>query len=74
MRDRGGQQVEGFQVHLGGHYGVDAGLGRKLRGLKVTADELPDYVERVLRRYTADRAEAETFATWVARASENQLT
>jgi sulfite reductase (ferredoxin) len=74
VRDRGGRQVEGFQVHLGGHYGVDAGLGRKLRGLKVTADELPDYVERVLRRYTADRAEAETFATWVARASEDQLT
>ena len=29
----------------------DAGFGRKLRGLKVTADELPDYVERVVRAY-----------------------
>ena len=26
--------------------GLDAGFGRKLRGLKVTAAELPDYVER----------------------------
>ena len=41
-----GDQVEGFQVHLGGGLGLDAGFGRKLRGHKVTADELPDYVER----------------------------
>jgi sulfite reductase (ferredoxin) len=62
---------EGFQVHLGGSLGVDAGFGRKLRGLKVTAAELPDYVERVLRNYTADRAEGEQFATWVRRADES---
>jgi sulfite reductase (ferredoxin) len=61
---------EGFQVHLGGALGVDAGVGRKLRGLKVTADELPDYVERVLRNYVKDRAEGERFATWVRRADE----
>ena len=61
---------EGFQVHLGGAIGADAGFGRKLRGLKVTADELPDYVERVLRNYLADRADGERFATWVRRADE----
>jgi sulfite reductase (ferredoxin) len=62
---------EGFQVHLGGSLGVDAGFGRKLRGLKVTAAELPDYVERVLRNYLADRAEGEQFAPWVRRADES---
>ena len=38
-------------MHLGGGLGGSgsAGFGRKLRGLKVTADELPDYVERVVR-------------------------
>ena len=46
--DDDGDQVEGFQVHLGGALGLEAGFGRKVRGLKVTADELPDYVERVL--------------------------
>ena len=46
-----GDQVEGFQVHLGGGLGLDAGFGRKLRGHKVTADELPDYVERLARAY-----------------------
>jgi sulfite reductase (ferredoxin) len=62
---------EGFQVHLGGSLGLDPGFGRKLRGLKVTADELPDYVERVLRNYTTDRADGEQFATWVRRADES---
>jgi sulfite reductase (ferredoxin) len=64
---------EGFQVHLGGALGVDAGFGRKLRGLKVTSAELTDYVERVLRNYLADRAEGEQFATWARRADENLL-
>ena len=44
-----GDQVEGYQVHLGGGLGLDAGFGRKLRGHKVTAAELPDYVERLAR-------------------------
>jgi sulfite reductase (ferredoxin) len=61
---------EGFQVHLGGAIGEDSGFGRKLRGLKVRADDLPDYVERVLRNYQADRADGERFATWVRRADE----
>jgi sulfite reductase (ferredoxin) len=62
---------EGFQVHLGGSVaGGDVAFGRKLRGLKVTADELPDYVERVLRNYRSDRADDETFASWVRRADE----
>jgi sulfite reductase (ferredoxin) len=63
--------VEGFQVHLGGSIGGDdAAFGRKLRGLKVTTAQLPDYVERVLRNYTADRGDDESFASWVRRADE----
>ena len=72
-----GRQVEGFQVHLGGSLnggdGTGSGFGRKLRGLKSTADELPDYVERVLRRFQVAREADETFATWTARASEEDL-
>ncbi|NJC70923.1 nitrite/sulfite reductase [Planosporangium thailandense] len=72
-----GRQVEGFQVHLGGGLGMaagqTAGFGRKLRGLKTTADELPDYVERLARRYLAARADGETFAQWVMRAPEEEL-
>ena len=69
----GGDQVEGFQVHLGGGLGLDAGFGRKLRGHKVTADELPDYVERLARAYVAGREPSERFAQWVARADETVL-
>ncbi len=68
--DADGNQVEGFQVHLGGGLGLDAGFGRKLRGHKVTADELPDYVERIVRAYADGRHSGERFAQWVARADE----
>ncbi|MFE0222541.1 nitrite/sulfite reductase, partial [Streptomyces albidoflavus] len=68
-----GTQVEGFQVHLGGALGLEAGFGRKVRGLKVTADELPDYVERVLKRFQEERKDGERFATWAARADEEAL-
>jgi sulfite reductase (ferredoxin) len=65
---------EGFQIHLGGSLGAEPGFGRKLRGLKVTADGLTDYVERLLRTYQADRAEGEQFASWVRRADPELLT
>ncbi|MEU4568070.1 nitrite/sulfite reductase [Micromonospora sp. NPDC023956] len=72
-----GRQVEGFQVHLGGGLGMaqgqTSGFGRKLRGLKTTAEELPEYVERVARRYLAGRTEGETFANWVVRVDEEEL-
>ncbi|CAL9316424.1 nitrite/sulfite reductase [Streptomyces sp. WAC04189] len=71
--DARGEQVEGYQVHLGGALGLEPGFGRKVRGLKVTAEELPDYVERVLKRYQAEREDGERFATWAARASEEAL-
>ncbi|OKI01112.1 sulfite reductase [Streptomyces sp. CB02923] len=71
--DADGNQVEGYQVHLGGALGLQAGFGRKVRGLKVTADELPDYVERVLTHFQEQREEGERFATWAARAEEGAL-
>ncbi|MFJ9691792.1 nitrite/sulfite reductase [Kitasatospora sp. NPDC101183] len=73
VTDEHGEQVEGYQVHLGGALGLEAGFGRKVRGLKVTSEGLPDYIERVLTRYEADRTEDERFAQWTARASEEQL-
>ncbi|QQQ77713.1 nitrite/sulfite reductase [Saccharothrix sp. 6-C] len=73
VTDADGRQVEGFQVHLGGGLGLDAGFGRKLRGHKVTAAELSDYVERVVRNFVAGREAGERFAQWVARADEGDL-
>jgi len=73
VTDADGHQVEGFQVHLGGGLGLDAGFGRKLRGLKVTSAELGDYVDRVVRRFVAGRHDGERFAQWVLRAEEVDL-
>ncbi|MEV7619440.1 nitrite/sulfite reductase [Microbacterium sp. NPDC089321] len=73
-----GQQVPGYQVHLGGGLAnvdrEEAGLGRTVRGLKVPADGIADYAERVIRRYLADRGSAdETFAQWAHRADDEAL-
>jgi len=77
LTEEGGNQVEGFQVHLGGTLSggdaADSGFGRKVRGLKTTAEGLPDYVERVLRRFQQARADGESFAAWTLRASEEEL-
>ena len=68
-----GEQVGGFQVHLGGATGLQANFGRKLRAHKVTSEGLDDYVTVVVSNYLADREPAESFATWVVRADEELL-
>ena len=73
VTDASGAQVEGFQVHLGGGLGLDAGFGRKVRGHKVTGDDLADYVERVIKTFDAQRENGERFAQWVQRADEESL-
>jgi len=65
--------VEAFQVHLGGQFGNEAEFGRKFRGLKVTVDEAPEYIERVLRGYLDRRQGGEAFAAYVSRAEEAWL-
>ena len=66
-----GDPTPGFQVHLGGGLASvdreEAGLGRTIRGLKVSVEGLPDYVERVVRQYIAHRRDGETFAEWAHR-------
>jgi len=77
VTDDDGAQVPGFQVHLGGGLAssdrAEAGLGRTVRGLKVTADGIADYVERVARRFAEDREGSETFAQWAHRVDDEVL-
>ncbi|MGZ4465287.1 MAG: hypothetical protein ACXVW0_08015 [Nocardioides sp.] len=68
-----GEQVEGFQVHLGGATGLGASFGRKLRAHKVTSAGLDDYVTAVVEAFLEDREDDESFASWVARADEALL-
>jgi sulfite reductase (ferredoxin) len=65
-----GERVEGFQVHLGGHLGAGAAIGSRVKGLRVRADELEDYLEGLLRSYLDTRDEDEAFHRWAARAED----
>ncbi|WP_157391101.1 nitrite/sulfite reductase [Nocardia terrae] len=71
--DGDGNQIEGFQVHLGGSLGFDSAFGRKLRQHKVTGEEVGDYIERVVRNFVKNRDEGERFAQWAVRADEADL-
>jgi sulfite reductase (ferredoxin) len=73
VMDADGNQVEGFQVHLGGGLGLDPKFGKKLRAHKVTSAGLDDYVTSVVAAYLADRGDGESFAAWVARADDAVL-
>ena len=68
-----GEQVEGFQVHLGGATGLQANFGRKLRAHKVTSAGLDDYISTPVVNFLVDREDGESFATWVLRADEDLL-
>jgi sulfite reductase (ferredoxin) len=71
--DDEGNLVEVFQVHLGGGLGTEPQLARKTRALKVRAEDLPDYIERLARRFLAQREDGESFAHWAHRAEEDDL-
>ncbi|GAB2497985.1 Sulfite reductase [ferredoxin] [Corynebacterium atrinae] len=73
VTDDEGNRVEGFQVHLGGSMNINANFGRKVKGHKVIADEVGDYVVRVVGHFTQQRHEEETFQEWVQRADEEDL-
>ena len=72
-----GEPEFGFQVHLGGGLAStdreEPGLGRTVRGLKVSADDLPEYVERVVRSYVGSKNPDESFAAWAQRSDEGVL-
>lgn len=74
VTDAEGNRVEGFQVHLGGALGLGhEDWGRKLRGHKVLADEVPDYVIRVVGNFKKDARPGEQFRDWAVRADEELL-
>src|SRR5690606_15802546 len=63
-----GSFQEVFQVLLGGSLAEDTALARKTRALKVAAEDLPDYIERLARTYLDQREPDESFHSWARRA------
>jgi len=66
-----GQLVEHFDVFLGGTLGSKAGFNRRIK--RVTAEEVPDAMQRVIEHYQAHREGVETFADFCARHSDEEL-
>ena len=76
--DKDGNDVEGFQIHLGGRLGQgdsndEAGFGRSVKGLRLPANDLPDYIERLVRAFEDERGDDESFGEWALRADEAVL-
>ncbi|HET6712281.1 MAG TPA: nitrite/sulfite reductase [Actinomycetota bacterium] len=60
-----GTKSDAFLVHLGGTMGEGAAFGRKVRGVKIYAEDAADYLELLLRRYAGQRADDDTFSSFV---------
>ncbi|MEX0873415.1 MAG: nitrite/sulfite reductase [Actinomycetota bacterium] len=58
-------RLEGFNVHLGGHLGEPRAFGQKVRGLRLRADELSSFAERVIRLYQSQRNGHRSFGEWI---------
>jgi sulfite reductase (ferredoxin) len=66
-------RLEGFNVHLGGHLGEPRAFGRKVRGLRLRADELASYAERLIRLYKEQRNGHKSFGEWTNGLDVKQL-
>ena len=61
-----GTRSDAFLVHLGGTMGSDdAAFGRKVKGVKIYAEDAADYVETLVRRYLRDRDGERSFSSFV---------
>jgi sulfite reductase (ferredoxin) len=60
-----GTKSDAFLVHLGGTMGEGAAFGRKVKGVKIYAEDAADYLELLLRRYEQQRDAADTFSSFV---------
>ena len=65
--------VEGFHIFAGGGFGPDGGMGRELYR-DVRNEDCPPLIERILKAYLANRADAsETFLTFSRRLEPEAL-
>jgi len=63
--ERGGDLVEGYDLHVGGGAGANQAIGRLIRP-GVAADELPPVVLSLLRSWMAERSDGQGFQAWSA--------
>ncbi|MDR3772907.1 MAG: nitrite/sulfite reductase [Terracidiphilus sp.] len=67
-----GQLTDAYYFCLGGAVGQHATIARPV-GYRCPAPLVPEAIERLLRRYLADRAPAENLRAWFSRHSNDEL-
>jgi ferredoxin-nitrite reductase len=67
--NRGGAQVEGYDVFVGGELGGRGSIARRV-GVRVAADEAAPALERLFTAYIAGRTVDERFGTWANRVTD----
>jgi len=67
-----GQMLDAYYLCLGGALGLNQGIARPV-GFRCLATEVPDALERLLRRYLADRKPGENLRRFFARHSDAEL-
>jgi sulfite reductase (ferredoxin) len=68
-----GTRSEAFFVHLGGGLGAEGGFARKVKGIRVFAEDSADYVETLVRRYHQRRNGHTSFRAFVNALSDDEL-
>ena len=68
-----GERIDGFQVHLGGHLGGEYRFGKKVKGVRVAARDLPNFIEFLVRCWLDERDEGEDFSAWVNRLPQDEV-
>jgi sulfite reductase (ferredoxin) len=68
-----GTRSESFLVHLGGGLGTGGGFGRKVKGVRIFADDSADYLETLVKRYLQRRGTHASFNAYVRSLSDAQL-
>lgn len=69
---RDGKMIDGFSFRVGGAVGRDAALAR-LVGYQCPAAEVPDAIERLMRRYAEARRDGEDLHAFLVRSSDEEL-
>ena len=68
-----GTRSDAFLIHLGGGMGEGAALGRKVKGVKIFAEDSADYLELLLTRYLQQRGTHASFGAFVNALDDAQL-
>ncbi|WP_178915641.1 nitrite/sulfite reductase [Natronomonas gomsonensis] len=68
-----GEPVEAFDIGLGGGLGENPQFADWVE-MRVAADEVPGYIDNLLRVYESEREDGESFRDFIARHEDDELT